>query len=69
MDELISNYNLLNSNPYIKCKIILKQIISHLNEKNSLRLIKHNKALENILSTGKKDYEEYNQILIELISV
>ena len=69
MNELKQPSNLSNSKTYIKSKIILKQILSHLNEKNMLKLIKHNKALQNYLSIGIKDFKDYNQVIIELTPI
>ena len=69
MNELKKSSNLSNSKTYIKNKIILKQILSHLNEKNVLNLIKHNKALQNYLSIGIKDFKDYNQVIIELTTI
>ena len=69
MDAQIKHHNSPNSYSYITSHFILKQILSHLKEKNLLKLIKHNKAFQNILNIGVKDYKDYNQVIIELTPV
>ena len=52
----------------IKSKYILQEIFSHLERKQFLEMIKFNKQLKDRLDITLKDYKEYPEIMIELIS-
>ena len=63
--NIISSKNIYN---FIKSKYILQKIINNLNTKKSLKLIKYNKKIRNLLEIGLNNYRECSetQTTIEL---
>ena len=50
----------------IKSNVVLKKILSLLKEKKFLKITLHNKYLYQRLNIGIKDFQIYNQIVIEI---
>ena len=51
----------------IRNKYILQQIFEHLNQKKFLKVIKHNKNIQNKLDINQNHYKTYCDIEIEII--
>ena len=58
------------SNPIIeniKSRYILSKIYNNMTIKKKLKIVKHNKRIQNRLNLDVKDYKEYSEIEIEII--
>ena len=72
-DLLINNKESIKQKNYIfnlgkiRSKYILKQIFEHLNQKIFLKIIKHNKNIQNKLDINLNDYKKYCEIEIEIL--
>ena len=63
-NNIEQNKNLFNN---IKSKYLLKLLFEYLQQKQLLEIIKYNKKLQKDLNIGKKDYQKYLEIEIEII--
>ena len=54
---------------HIKSKYVLQKIVFYLCPKSYLKIFKHNKNLRKKLEIPKKNYENYNQIEIEITPI
>ena len=51
----------------IKSRYILSKIYNNMTIKKKLKIVKHNKRIQNRLNLDVKDYKEYSEIEIEII--
>ena len=65
--ELLKQKNNIFNIRKIRSKYVLKQIFEHLNQKIFLKIIKHNKNIQNILEINQNDYKKFCEIEIEII--
>ena len=67
--ELLKQKNIIFNIRKIRSKYVLKQIFEHLNQKIFLKIIKHNKNIQNILEINQNDYKKFCEIEIEIIPI
>ena len=65
--ESIKQKNYVFNWKKLRSEYILKQIFEHLNQKKFLKVIKHNKNIQNKLDINQKDYKKFCEIEIEII--
>ena len=66
-EESIKQKNYVFNWRNIRSEYILKQIFEHLNQKIFLKIIKHNKSIQNKLDINQNDYKKFCEIEIEII--
>jgi len=66
-EESIKQKNYVFNWRNIRSEYILKQIFEHLNQKIFLKIIKHNKSIQNNLDINQNDYKKFCEIEIEII--